>query len=149
MRFELPILGVSDIVPASERQGRTTRYMVNMVAPDPATKQVRLSVRGGIEKFISTQVNGDSPVRAVRTATFQRKNVAYAAKASTSPGGALLFTCNGRGTCLFGEPHHDAGCVRDAWGDIPLAGFFAAGELGPVGNENFMHGFTASIAVFE
>jgi hypothetical protein len=84
VRFELPILGVSDIVPASERQGRTTRYMVNMVAPDPATKQVRLSVRGGIEKFIATQVNGDSPVRAVRTATFQRKNVAYAAKASTS-----------------------------------------------------------------
>ncbi len=38
--------------------------------------------------------------------------------------------------------------VWAALGEIPLAGFFAAGELGPVGQENFMHGFTASIAVF-
>jgi small ligand-binding sensory domain FIST len=63
--------------------------------------------------------------------------------------GALMFTCNGRGTRLFSEPHHDALAVRDALGDIPLAGFFAAGELGPVGGKNFQHGFTASIALFE
>jgi small ligand-binding sensory domain FIST len=78
-----------------------------------------------------------------------RQLLAAAAQPQTKPGGALLFTCNGRGTRLFSQPHHDAGCVRDAWGDIPLAGFFAAGELGPVGNQNFMHGFTASLAVFE
>ena len=64
-------------------------------------------------------------------------------------GGALMFTCNGRGTRLFSEPHHDALAVRDALGDIPLAGFFAAGELGPIGGKNFQHGFTASIALFE
>ncbi len=63
--------------------------------------------------------------------------------------GALLFTCNGRGTRLFPEPHHDATAIRDALGEIPLAGFFAAGELGPVSGQNFMHGFTASIALFE
>jgi small ligand-binding sensory domain FIST len=63
--------------------------------------------------------------------------------------GALMFTCNGRGTRLFPEPHHDAIAVRDALGDIPLAGFFAAGELGPVGGKSFQHGFTASIALFE
>lgn len=62
--------------------------------------------------------------------------------------GALLFTCNGRGTRLFPQPDHDAGCIRQSLGAIPVAGFFAAGELGPVGNENFMHGFTASIAIF-
>ncbi len=61
----------------------------------------------------------------------------------------LLFTCNGRGTRLFSDPHHDAGAIHRAAGDIPLAGLFAAGELGPVGGTNFMHGFTASIAVFE
>lgn len=88
-------------------------------------------------------------LRDHETADYELRQLLASAKANTSPGGALLFTCNGRGTRLFGEPHHDAGCVRDAWGDIPLAGFFAAGELGPVGNENFMHGFTASIAVFE
>jgi small ligand-binding sensory domain FIST len=63
--------------------------------------------------------------------------------------GALLFTCNGRGTRLFPEPHHDATAIGNALGGIPLAGFFAAGELGPVAGKNFVHGFTASIALFE
>lgn len=62
--------------------------------------------------------------------------------------GALLFTCNGRGTNLFPQPHHDAQCIRKALGDVPMAGLFAAGELGPVGSQNFVHGFTASIALF-
>lgn len=65
------------------------------------------------------------------------------------PDGALLFTCNGRGTRLFAEPHHDARAIRAAAGPLPLAGFFAAGELGPVGGQNFIHGFTASVALFE
>jgi small ligand-binding sensory domain FIST len=64
------------------------------------------------------------------------------------PRGALLFTCNGRGTRLFGTPHHDASAVEQAYGAVPLAGFFAAGELGPIGGKNFLHGFTASIALF-
>jgi small ligand-binding sensory domain FIST len=62
--------------------------------------------------------------------------------------GALLFTCNGRGTRLFDQPDHDAGVVSDLLGGPPLAGFFAAGELGPVGTRNFLHGFTASVVLF-
>jgi small ligand-binding sensory domain FIST len=65
------------------------------------------------------------------------------------PGGALLFTCNGRGTRLFSEPNHDSGLLRELCGPIPTAGFFAQGELGPVGGRNYIHGFTASIALFE
>lgn len=65
------------------------------------------------------------------------------------PAGALLFTCNGRGTRLFAEPHHDARVVRAEVGAVPLAGFFAMGELGPVGGQNFIHGFTASVVLFE
>jgi small ligand-binding sensory domain FIST len=63
--------------------------------------------------------------------------------------GGLLFTCNGRGTRMFQEPHHDASVVQSIAGPIPLAGFFAQGELGPVGGRNHIHGFTASLAVFE
>jgi small ligand-binding sensory domain FIST len=63
--------------------------------------------------------------------------------------GALIFTCNGRGTRLFPEPNHDAEVVGDLLHEPPLAGFFAAGELGPVGGRNFLHGFTASLALFE
>jgi small ligand-binding sensory domain FIST len=58
---------------------------------------------------------------------------------------ALVFTCNGRGTRLFGEPHHDVRVLTEHLGPIPMAGFFAAGELGPVGGHNFLHGFTASV----
>jgi len=61
---------------------------------------------------------------------------------------ALLFTCNGRGQRLFGEPDHDAGVIDQLLGPLPLAGCFCAGELGPVGARNFLHGFTASLALF-
>ena len=78
-----------------------------------------------------------------------RQLLAAAAERSTQPRAALLFTCNGRGTRLFPEPHHDAAAVQTACGPIPVAGLFAAGEIGPIGGKNFMHGFTASIAIFE
>ena len=60
---------------------------------------------------------------------------------------ALVFTCNGRGTALFGSPHHDAAVVDDYLGPLPAAGMFCAGEFGAVGGRNFVHGFTASIAL--
>ena len=60
---------------------------------------------------------------------------------------ALLFTCNGRGRRLFRQPHHDATVVSDELRDPPVAGMFCAGEIGPVGGRNFLHGFTASVAL--
>ena len=62
--------------------------------------------------------------------------------------GALLFSCNGRGAGMFGHAHHDAAALDDELGGAPAAGFFAAGEIGPVGGEYFLHGFTATVAVF-
>lgn len=61
--------------------------------------------------------------------------------------GALLFTCNGRGANMFDVPGHDAMALQDALG-APTAGFFCAGEIGPVGGRTFLHGFTATMAVF-
>jgi len=63
------------------------------------------------------------------------------------PIGALLCACNGRGVGLFGEPHHDAQKLGELMNNVPVAGFFCNGEIGPVGNENYLHGFTASIAL--
>ncbi len=65
----------------------------------------------------------------------------------TRPAGALLFTCNGRGSHMFEVPDHDASAIEDALG-APAGGFFCAGEIGPVGGRNFLHGFTATMAVF-
>jgi small ligand-binding sensory domain FIST len=62
--------------------------------------------------------------------------------------GALLFTCNGRGTRLFGRADHDAEIVAEHVPRAAVAGMFCAGELGPVGRKNFLHGFTASVVLF-
>jgi small ligand-binding sensory domain FIST len=64
------------------------------------------------------------------------------------PAGALVFTCNGRGRDMFGAPDHDAVALEEALSGAPAAGFFCAGEIGPVGARNFLHGFTATVAVF-
>jgi small ligand-binding sensory domain FIST len=64
------------------------------------------------------------------------------------PAGTLLFTCNGRGAGMFGVADHDASALDYAFAGAPAAGFFCAGEIGPVGDRNFLHGFTATMAVF-
>jgi small ligand-binding sensory domain FIST len=71
-----------------------------------------------------------------------------AALSGQSPAAALMFTCVGRGAQLFRAPDHDAGLVAKFLGEIPMAGCSCAGELGPVGGKNFLHSFTASIAIF-
>jgi small ligand-binding sensory domain FIST len=70
------------------------------------------------------------------------------ALAGADPAGALVFACTGRGRAMFGTDDHDAAAVSRAFGGAPSAGLFAAGEIGPVGGRSFLHGFTATIAVF-
>jgi small ligand-binding sensory domain FIST len=67
--------------------------------------------------------------------------------ADSAPRGALLVSCVGRGAGLYGKPDHDAGLVQSLRGPVPLAGFFANGEFGPVGRRNFVHGYTSCLAV--
>jgi small ligand-binding sensory domain FIST len=71
-----------------------------------------------------------------------------AAERTGRPVGALLFTCGGRGRRMFGVADHDAATIQELLGGIPLAGFFAAGEIGPIAGRNALHSFTASMALF-
>jgi small ligand-binding sensory domain FIST len=71
-----------------------------------------------------------------------------AAMAGAPPAGALVFSCNGRGSGMFGLPDHDASVVEEELSGAPAAGFFAAGEIGPVSGRSFLHSFTATVAVF-
>ncbi|WP_217915038.1 FIST signal transduction protein [Miltoncostaea marina] len=64
------------------------------------------------------------------------------------PGGAILFTCNGRGSNMFAEPDHDASAIAAELGPVPVAGLFCNGEIGPVGGRSFLHGFTATMVLF-
>ncbi|MGH3752022.1 MAG: FIST signal transduction protein [Pseudonocardiaceae bacterium] len=63
-------------------------------------------------------------------------------------GGALLFSCNGRGATMFPSADHDVRAVRAGLGTTGVAGFFAGGEIGPVAGRNHLHSFTASMLVF-
>ena len=76
--------------------------------------------------------------------TVERAGAALAGR----PVGALLFTCNGRGRRMFEVADHDASTIEELLGGIPLAGFFAAGEIGPIAGRNALHAFTASMALF-
>lgn len=96
-------------------------------------------------------------VRTGQTVQFHvRDNVSAAddlvsllgARPRRAAAGALLFTCNGRGRQLFHQRHHDARAVARACGARPVAGLFCAGEIGPVGRRNFLHGYTASVGFF-
>ncbi len=64
-----------------------------------------------------------------------------------APRGALMVSCVGRGQGLYGEPDHDAALVQSMRGPLPLAGFFANGEFGPVDGRNYVHGYTSSLVV--
>ncbi len=134
---------VIDEYPAEPRQGD---FLIrSVVGGDPGSGAI--TVGGEVEVGQTVQFHvrdADSADEDLRR-TLERESTALGGRRAT---GALLFTCNGRGSRLFSEPDHDAGLVAEMLGEIPLAGFFCAGELGPVGGQNFLHGFTASIALF-
>lgn len=107
----------------------------------------------GIDKETGAIVAGDF-IEVGATVQFQIRDAASADEDlrelmnGRSAASALMFTCNGRGEHLFGSPNHDAAIISGALQSAPLAGMFCAGELGPIGDENLLHGFTASIALF-
>ena len=79
--------------------------------------------------------------------------VALLEKNRPAPGGssrgARLVSCTGRGRGLYGEPDHDAKTVQSLKGPLPLTGFFANGEIGPIGSKNFIHGYTSSLVILK
>lgn len=62
--------------------------------------------------------------------------------------GALLFSCSGRGVGLYGQADHDSNAFRRLVGEVPLGGFFCNGEIGPIQNATYLHGYTSAFAVF-
>lgn len=101
---------------------------------------------------------GDPFVRAGQTIQFHVRDqhaatedfelLLEAQRVAGPAAGALLFTCNGRGSHLFTRPNPDAETIAQSMGEMPLAGFFAAGEIGPIGGQCHVHGHTASLVVF-
>jgi len=116
----------------------------NLLGLDPRTGALALTDR--VRRGQTVQFH----VRDADTAGEDLKELLRSATTSgIKPAGGLLFSCNGRGTRMFPGPDHDANMVQGEVGPLALAGFFAAGELGPIGGKNFIHGFTASAVLFE
>ncbi|HEV8152111.1 MAG TPA: FIST N-terminal domain-containing protein [Solirubrobacteraceae bacterium] len=111
--------------------------------PEAGTVSVGAEVEPGTVVRLHAR-DADSADRDLREALGLRRE----ALGGHRPAGALVFTCNGRGRGLFGEPDHDATTLARELAGAPAAGFFAAGEIGPVGGSTFLHGFTATVAVF-
>jgi small ligand-binding sensory domain FIST len=115
-----------------------------IIGTDPAAGSLAIGERVRVGQTVRMHVrDGATADQDLREAL----RAAAAALGDGGSAGALLFTCNGRGSQMFDLPHHDAAALDDALG-VPTAGFFCAGEIGPVGGRNFLHGFTATIAVF-
>jgi small ligand-binding sensory domain FIST len=75
-----------------------------------------------------------------------RKEADAAGDAPGVPGiaGAIYVSCSGRGGPHFGGPSAELQIVRHALGEVPLAGFFAAGEIA----RNHLYGYTGVLTVF-
>jgi len=130
---------------ASEYQDRFERgdFLVrNVVGADPETGVV------AVGDCIRTGQTVQFHVRDASTAHDDLVEL-LRGTAGPRPAGGLMFTCNGRGSRMFDTASHDARCLQEVLGPLPVAGFFAQGEIGPIGRKNCLHGFTASIALFE
>lgn len=127
-----------------DKFGRGDFLVRNVQGADPDSGAIAIGdwVRVGqtVQAHVRDAATADEDLNALLATAKQ----SVAAECS----GALLFTCNGRGTRLFDAPHHDAATLARYWDPLPTAGFFAQGEIGPIGGKNFLHGFTASIALF-
>jgi len=112
-----------------------------VAAVDEATGAIAVGEQPRLGQVVQVQV------RDVASADAHVKRALSGLPASAA-GGAVLFTCTGRGAPPSGTPHHDARAVHDALGGIPLAGIACNGEIGPVGGGSYLHAHTATIAVF-
>ena len=116
-----------------------------LVGADPATGKVAVAADVHPGQVVRLHArDADCADRDLREAL----GVRMAALGGRAPAGALLFACNGRGRAMFSRAHHDAMAIEEELAGAPAAGFFAAGEIGPVGGEHFLHSFTATLAVF-
>lgn len=114
----------------------------NIIGGDPKTGALKIGAIPRVGQTIQFQLRekdaADEDLRVRSEALRVREGVPLA---------MLCFSCGGRGQGLFGVPNHDAGILEDTFGNAPVAGFFCNGEFGPVAGVNFLHGYTASVAV--
>jgi small ligand-binding sensory domain FIST len=149
---------VVDRVPVPRRRAAARALQLGVVVDEYTDEHTRgdFLVRGilGADEATGAVAVGDV-VEVGRTVRFQVRDAGAAAEdleallpSGGGNRGALLFSCVSRGRALFKRPDHDVRAVRDRFGGAPVAGLVAAGEIGPVGRRNHLHGRSASVLAF-
>ena len=132
---------IDENVPDYERGDFLVRALVSVDEKERTiTVGQRVRVGQTVRLHVRDAVSADEDLRVALGTT--------ARSLGRPAAGALLFTCNGRGSHMFGVPGHDAGALEHEIGPAPVAGFFCSGEIGPVGQRSFVHGFSTSVALF-
>ncbi|HEY5036679.1 MAG TPA: FIST N-terminal domain-containing protein [Chthoniobacterales bacterium] len=115
----------------------------NLLGADPQTGAVAIGARARTGQTLQYQLRDKVTAHNDLLGLARRNDYGLGA-----PFASLVFSCNGRGQRFFEVPNHDAAALVEIFGPLPSAGFFCNGEIGPVGNASYLHGYTASIALF-
>jgi small ligand-binding sensory domain FIST len=130
-----------EMTPARHEYGPGDFLIRNLVGGDPETGALAVA----------------APLREAQVVQFHLRDGRAAARdledrlaraPGDAPRGALLFSCLGRGRHLYGVPDHDSAAFARRHGPVALAGFFCNGEIGPVGGQTFLHGYTSAFGLF-
>lgn len=116
-----------------------------IIGMDPETEGIAINAHLKPWQVVQFHLRDDRTSRADLDGLLKRF---VADHPEVQPAGALMFSCLGRGLHLYKRPDHDTDLFREHMGEIPLAGFFCNGELGPVGAHTFLHGYTSVFALF-
>ncbi len=123
---------------------KTGDFLVrNLIAADPSNGALAIGAHPRVGQTLQFQLRDRTAANEELHRMLREKK-----ESGIHPFASLIFACAGRGRNLFGAPNHDASAVREHFGPIATAGFFCNGEIGPVGGRNFVHGYTASMALF-
>ncbi len=145
-----------------DRFGRSDFLIRNIIGVDQEHKAI------AVADIVRTGITVQFQLRDATTASQDLGMLLDAQQLHGTPRGALLFTCNGRGKRLFATPNHDALKVTTAFdrlrsgeeaakggtaietslAPLAMAGFFASGEIGPIGSDSYLHGQTACVVFF-
>jgi len=118
----------------------------NILGADPSSGAVAVGALVRVGQTLQYQLRDpDSAERSLRQLLQAEKAEFFS---NREPLAALVSLCSGRGKGLFGVAGRDAGLIQELFPQLPAAGFFANGEIGPVGKFNFLHGYSASVLFF-
>jgi small ligand-binding sensory domain FIST len=115
----------------------------NLLGADPQTGAVAVGARVRTGQTMQFQLRDKLTAHSDLVKLAQQNGCGFG-----TPFASLVFSCNGRGERFFGVPSHDAATLAEIFGPVPSAGLFCNGEIGPIGDASFLHGYTASIALF-